>query len=155
MKTISTRTTTKAELADNLADLFFELGAAAKRSIRRDVESEGLTLPQATALSELVHSDGRLSARALGQECHMLASTATGVIDRLEQHGYVRRERDSADRRVVWISLTSEGAEVAARLPRLRQRVSRAFAALPSRDIENMRDLVQRVLASMSDEGGR
>lgn len=153
---MATRMKTKAELAGEVSDLFFELGGAAKRSVRTAVEREGLTLPQATALSELDRSDGRLSARALGHSCHMLASTATGVIDRLEQHGFVRRERDADDRRVVWISLTEQGASLAARLPRFRDRVGEAFTRLPARELEQVRDLMVRVVAATNDEeGGR
>lgn len=149
---MATRMKTKNELSTEVSDLFFELGGAAKRSVRAAVEAEGLTLPQATALSELARSGGRLSARALGQGCHMLASTVTGVIDRLEQHGYVRRERDADDRRVVWVSLTGPGADLAARLPRFRDRVGEAFGRLPARDLEQMRDLMVRVVAATNDE---
>jgi DNA-binding MarR family transcriptional regulator len=146
---------TKAELSSDIADLFFQIGAHAKRSMRVEVEREGLTLPQSTVLTVLADTDERLSARALGEHCHMLASTATGVIDRLEQQGYVRRERDSHDRRVVWVGLTDSGAELADRLPRFHRRLGGAFAALPARDLEQMRDLVTRVVASMNEEGGR
>ena len=152
---MATRTMTKAELSAEIADLFFQIGAHAKRAMRVEVEREGLTLPQSTVLTVLADADGPLSARALGEHCHMLASTATGVIDRLEQHGFVRRERDSNDRRVVWVSLTAAGAELGARLPRFHSRLGSAFGALPARDLEQMRDLVTRVVASMNEEGGR
>jgi DNA-binding MarR family transcriptional regulator len=35
----------------------------------------------------------------------------TGVVDRLEQAGYIRRERDEADRRVILARLTPEGEQ--------------------------------------------
>jgi len=152
---MATRTMTKAELSSEIADLFFQIGANAKRAMRVEVEREGLTLPQSTVLTVLADADSRLSARALGEHCHMLASTATGVIDRLEQQGYVQRERDSVDRRVVWVGLTAEGAALAGRLPRFYRRLGRAFEALPARELEQMRDLVTRVVASMNEEGGR
>src|SRR5262245_13508757 len=40
----------------------------------------------------------------------------TGLIDRLEQVEFVRRERCAADRRVVYVVLTDAGAAVLARL---------------------------------------
>jgi DNA-binding MarR family transcriptional regulator len=44
-------------------------------------------------------------------------STVTGVIDRLESKGYVVRDRDSADRRVVKVSLTRKGQALVAKAP--------------------------------------
>jgi DNA-binding MarR family transcriptional regulator len=44
------------------------------------------------------------------------AGFATRVIDRLERQGLVRRARDSLDRRVVSLTLTETGRDVAARI---------------------------------------
>ena len=103
---------TKNELATELAAAIFRVAKSTKRSIRADLEALGLTVPQGMALHTLAAAGGRLSARELGRECDMLASTATGVVDRLELHGLVERERDNDDRRVVWIKLTEQGAEL-------------------------------------------
>jgi DNA-binding MarR family transcriptional regulator len=40
----------------------------------------------------------------------------TGLIDRLEQAGLVRRERCAQDRRVIFVALTAEGADLLRRL---------------------------------------
>jgi DNA-binding MarR family transcriptional regulator len=40
----------------------------------------------------------------------------TGLIDRLEQAGLVRRERCAADRRVIYVALTDRAAAILARL---------------------------------------
>ena len=50
---------------------------------------------------------------------HMLvkSSTVTGVVDRLEQKGLVRRERNSPDRRIVTIELTEAGNQLAENAP--------------------------------------
>src|SRR5207248_3247619 len=77
-------------------------------------------------------------------ECDMLASTATGVIDRLEQHGYVRRERDGDDRRVVWVELTDAGRRVQSEIPAMGEHMGRAFTALSLRELEQMLEWVRR-----------
>ncbi len=108
-------------------------------------------MPQAMALHMLQSAGGRATARDLGRDCHMLASTVTGVIDRLEGAGHVRRERDQRDRRVVWVTLTDDGRELAERLPKFVDQVGRSFAVLPARELEQMRGSLQRVLASSEE----
>jgi DNA-binding MarR family transcriptional regulator len=44
-------------------------------------------------------------------------STVTGVVDRLENKGYVIRGRDATDRRIVTVSLTAAGKELAKKAP--------------------------------------
>ncbi len=50
---------------------------------------------------------------------HMLvkSSTVTGVVDRLEQKGLVRRVRNSPDRRIVTVELTQAGNQLAENAP--------------------------------------
>jgi DNA-binding MarR family transcriptional regulator len=52
---------------------------------------------------------GRGTHAELARRCLIAPATLTGVIDTLERAGYVRRERDAADRRVVWLVVTDEG----------------------------------------------
>jgi DNA-binding MarR family transcriptional regulator len=71
-----------------------------------------LTLPQIRALSLLAgHAEG-LSGRALASRLGVGPSAVTPLVDRLEDHGYVRREEDRADRRITRLLLTPEGATV-------------------------------------------
>jgi DNA-binding MarR family transcriptional regulator len=150
---MAARTMSKSELAAEVGRLWADVAMAAKRSIRPLLESEGVTMPQAIALQTLQAAGGRASARDLGRECHMLASTVTGVIDRLEQAGHVRRERDQRDRRVVWVALTDEGRELTERLPKFFEQIGRSFTVLPARELEQMRGSLLRVLAADPDGG--
>lgn len=149
-----TRTKTKGELAAELGGALGRIAKHTKRAVRHDLEQVGLTFAQAMALHTLAASGGRLAARDLGRECDMLASTATGVIDRLEQHGYVRRERDDEDRRVVWVQLTPAGAELQQRLPGFTSYWAQTFTVLPVREMEQLVALVTRVEQAIED-GGR
>ena len=151
---MSTRTTTKSDLGAELGSALFRVAKLAKRSVRADLDELGLTMPQAMLLHHLAADGGRRSARELGRECDMLASTATGVIDRLERDGYVRRERDLDDRRVVWVQLTEKGEALQGKLPAFQTAIGRAFTVLSVRDLEQVLDAVHRVEASI-EEGGR
>jgi DNA-binding MarR family transcriptional regulator len=144
---MATRTTSKkAGLAAEVGQLLYDIGVQAKRVTRPLVEEQGVTMPQALALHMLHGAGGRLTARDLGRECHMLASTITGVIDRLESAGHVRRERDQQDRRVVWISLTDAGRELVDRLPTFSDQMGQLLGTLPAKELEQMRESLRRVL---------
>jgi DNA-binding Lrp family transcriptional regulator len=53
---------------------------------------------------------GQMTAGQLAKATGLTTASITGVIDRLEEAGYVRRERDTADRRRVVIRLVPERA---------------------------------------------
>jgi MarR family transcriptional regulator, organic hydroperoxide resistance regulator len=150
---MTTRTKTKQDLAAELGTALGRIAKHTKRTMRAELELVGLTLPQAMALHTLAGAGGCLSARDLGRECDMLASTATGVVDRLEQAGYVRRVRDEEDRRIVHIQLTGEGSALEARLPGFSGYWSRTFTVLPARELEQLVELVARVQDAI--DGGR
>src|SRR6204780_3119412 len=59
---------------------------------------------------------GTLNVRQLSEQSGTRASTLTGVIDRLENRGYLSRELDPADRRSFRLPLTEAGQAVAARV---------------------------------------
>lgn len=60
---------------------------------------------------------GSLSSAELSRKMFVTAANMTGIIDRLESKGVVERQRKPGDRRVVLITLTESGRELAASLP--------------------------------------
>jgi DNA-binding MarR family transcriptional regulator len=48
---------------------------------------------------DVLMRDGAMSAKALGQRLGMHPATMTGILDKLENGGWVTRERDPDDRR--------------------------------------------------------
>ena len=59
---------------------------------------------------------GTLSVRQLSERTGTRPSTLTGLLDRLENRGYLTRELDPADRRSFRLPLTEAGQAVAARV---------------------------------------
>ncbi len=53
--------------------------------------------------------EGSGSMAAIGQQLGLTPSTMTGIVDRLEDHGLLRRERHSSDRRTTVLRLTRKG----------------------------------------------
>ena len=115
------------------------------RSLRRimravDIHSRKLsaeykvTGPQLLCRQTL-HDDGPLTTSALAKLIHLSNSTIVGILDRMEQKGWVRRERSTGDRRVVLVDLTTDGEEFLAVAPGLLQdRLAQGLHNLPEPD---------------------
>ena len=73
-----------------------------------------LSAAEINALANLGEG-GTLSVRQLSERAGTRASTLTGLLDRLENRGYLVREVDPADRRSFRLPLTDQGREVADR----------------------------------------
>ncbi len=75
----------------------------------------GITSPQFDALLFL-HRDGDMPMGSLCDRMSLACSTVTDLVDRMEKGGYVARERDHADRRVIRVRLLPRGADMVARV---------------------------------------
>jgi len=116
--------------------------AAEFRAISRGViASHQVTPLQYHALFQL--RSGKLTMGELCDRMLLASSTLTDLMDRMENGGYVTRERCCVDRRVVRIALTERGRRVLDEV--LQARLARLDALL-----EHMTDADQeRLLASL------
>lgn len=65
---------------------------------------------------DLIDRRGRVSAGQLANDSGLTTGAVTAVIDRLEAAGYVRRIRDTLDRRKIWVELTEDTRNITARI---------------------------------------
>jgi DNA-binding MarR family transcriptional regulator len=93
--------------------------AVGHRFRRTFAEEDGLSPGAAAVLVTLSFGEGagleqgtpgRATHTELAQRCLITPATLTGIVSTLEKAGYVTRERDESDRRVVWLRLTETGA---------------------------------------------
>jgi DNA-binding MarR family transcriptional regulator len=75
-----------------------------------------VSAPQVACLLALLE-DGPMALSQVARKIMVNSSTLTGIIDRLEQKGLVKRTRTSLDRRVITIELTEAGRKVAENAP--------------------------------------
>ena len=71
----------------------------------RIAEQMGLSGTDHKALELVLRSDGPITAGRIAQLSGLSTGAVTGVIDRLEQRGFVRRVRDPHDRRKVLVEV--------------------------------------------------
>ena len=76
-------------------------------------------------------------------------SNVTGIVDRLEQHGLVRRESAEGDRRVKLIVLTEKGEGVRHEITKRMAKPPGPIAALSQKDQRALRDILQRAVESI------
>jgi DNA-binding MarR family transcriptional regulator len=92
--------------------LFVTRIARIRKALRREFETRAaaleITASQFQVLRSLWESDG-VTTSCLTQDASSDGGTVTGILDRLENKGLIRRERSTQDRRAVQIWLTDEG----------------------------------------------
>lgn len=102
-----------------------------------------LTMPQLRII-KTVDRLGRASGRQLAEEFDVSPAAIVPVCDRLERMGYLRRVRDTEDRRICWFELTDAGLGTLDVLSAsISSRVRPAIAALSRND--------RRTLAAILD----
>ena len=75
-------------------------------------------------------------------------AAVTSLLDKLEQRGFVRRQRGRSDRRKVWVELLPAGREALAKAPdRLQERFRVHFEGLPDWEQAYLMGALERVAA--------
>lgn len=119
---------------------------------RQLLDQTGVTGPQLAAL-QLAAGTVSASASAISQDLHLSRSTVTGILDRLENRGLIRRNRNERDRRGNVIEVTPAGHDLLASAPPLMQdQFRQRLAALEDWEQTAILASLQR-LAAMMDAG--
>ncbi|MBI9074974.1 MAG: winged helix-turn-helix transcriptional regulator [Desulfatibacillum sp.] len=144
-------------------DVFQEVEFRVLMSLRRiiravDIHSRKLhselniTAPQLICLYAL-EKDGPSTLSALASAVTLGLSTVNGIVDRLESKGLVVRERDTHDRRKVFVRQTEYGQEFTKAAPSLLQdRLSQSLKHLPQLEQIAIAMSLERVVGLMEAE---
>jgi DNA-binding MarR family transcriptional regulator len=88
----------------------------------------GITYTQYIAFMALWEDDN-LSVKELGQRLYLDSGTLTPLLKKMEQQGFIKRERSLKDERNVYIKLTEKGLELKNKAVHIPCRGSRPPAA--------------------------
>jgi DNA-binding MarR family transcriptional regulator len=122
--------------------------AVASRSViaiyRPILEPLGLTHPQYLVMLALWERSPR-SVKDIGAQLQLEPATLSPLLKRLEATGYIRRERDADDERMLRVELTETGRalrETALTIPpRVVERLGMSIS-----ELEALRDVLHRVI---------
>ena len=125
---------------DSIVETIIYLYTESRRLTKGLASQFGLTGPQLTVV-KLLETFENLSLSSLSERIRAQNSTVTGIIDRMEREGLVRRDRSTTDRRVVHISLSEKGQKLAKQIQVEPMEIFRG--ALQSLSHADLRDLLR------------
>src|SRR5688572_28065459 len=146
--------------ARSVADITLRLTPRLSRWIQTqmtDDEDHDLSLRQLSALQYIDGSETTLGdvARSL----NVTPAVVTGLIDRLERRGYVRRVASQFDRRRVHIELTTAGEDIRDQAEdQLAASLETLMASLSPDEIDRLEDGLQvldKVISTMTPRRGK
>lgn len=111
----------------------------------------GLTYSRGRVVAEL-HRSGPLVMRAIADALGVSPRTVTGLVDALEQDGWVIRRPHPRDRRATIVELTGYATETFGRLEALYRRfASRLLGEIAVRDLEGALVVINGVESGLSE----
>jgi DNA-binding MarR family transcriptional regulator len=102
---------TITEFADKINDVVpVMMKEFSKRNVPELYKGK-ITHPQFIILGFL-HNNGDSKMCGIARFMSVTTAAMTGMVDRLEKYGYVKRESEPGDRRIINVSLTHKGLEL-------------------------------------------
>jgi len=125
------------------------LVARTARSMKKTLDARlapfGITTSQHIILSILAQEDG-LSLSEIGKRVYLDKPAITGLADRLEKDGMVRRKRIPSDRRVIKLWLTDKGRKLLDQIEEVADKVDKdLMRVLSLAEIQLFRKLLERI----------
>ncbi len=102
----------RRELIREVAEAIRVYGSAQDLLDEAAAERLGINRTDARVLDVLERS-GRMAAGGIAEQSGLTTGAVTGLLDRLERAGYVRRIRDQQDRRRVLVEMTPRARKLA------------------------------------------
>jgi DNA-binding MarR family transcriptional regulator len=132
-------------LEGEVVGLWFEIQARLEGHFAALAAEYRLSAVQAKVLL-ILQPEGAMTMRALAGGLQYDASNMTGVVDRLEDMGMVRRQSQPNDRRARAVVLTEEGQRVRVAFWKKLTSRSGPLGGLNSHDLTNLRALLRSAL---------
>jgi DNA-binding MarR family transcriptional regulator len=101
------RAKSRAELMQDLEHAMRKSSAQGTIYASAVADSVGISSSDMDCM-DFLNLEGRMTAGRLAELTGLTTGAITGVVDRLENAGFVRRERDATDRRKVFIAVVPE-----------------------------------------------
>ncbi len=128
---------------------YIDLFRTQKQWMEKIITELDITPQMAHGLHDIPES-GSISMKRLAADLACDASNVTGLVDRLEARGFVKRQTDMTDRRVKCIVLTAAGKRLRKRLVEAFNQAPPAIAAMSLSDQRVLGTLIRRALDNAS-----
>lgn len=133
------------EFADRINEIMPVMVKEFSRIQPKEIARGKITLPQIIIMQHLI-SSGALKMTDIANFMRFSTPAATGIVERLVKSGYVMREPDINDRRIVRIKVTHKGLSLMKRLSDDRRRVMiDTFGLLSDKDRQDYLRVLTRI----------
>ncbi|HVE40342.1 MAG TPA: MarR family transcriptional regulator [Planctomycetota bacterium] len=110
----------------------------------RQPASGAITFAQMRVLWTLDNNGDTATPSEIAERLGITSSTATGLVERLAEGGYIQRSHSTEDRRQVLLRLRPKGRRMMAGFRRLRQsRLQKLMTQLGRGDVDRMTDALE------------
>lgn len=127
--------------------LCFRLYAASRKITgvyRALLEDLDITYPQYLVMMVL-WEQGCITVKELGQKLYLDSGTLTPLLRRLEQKGFLKRERSIVDERSVYALITTKGEELKAKALLVPEKLQK-MAGVEKRDFLELKRMLDSVI---------
>lgn len=132
-----------------ISELLRRLSATSTRHVAMLAQKMNLSSVEVTAMQHLQNTGG-LTSGQLAERLFMTSGAITGLADRLEEAGYLKRVPNPRDRRSRLLLLTSAGVEeIMSHLGPFIEEMERATAELSPEARESVGQFLEVVIATM------
>jgi DNA-binding MarR family transcriptional regulator len=108
------------------------------------------TMSQFDILAQLDRSREPLTLAELSRTLLVTAGNITGMIDRMEEAGWVERKPDPQDRRATRVQSTPKGKQLAKSvIPKHARDIENLFASLNDQEITQLRNLLEKLVTRL------
>ena len=125
-----------------------------QRSVMAELNGSGLTAGQPKVLDYLGRHDGSVQ-KAIAAGCQIDPATLTGLLNRMEEKGLIRRCNEDGNRRSLHVYLTEQGWAKQREVRQTMERLSEVVqAGLSEEQRAQLLDCLYKVCANMTDMEG-
>ena len=115
--------------------------------LKTHMEKIGLHRGQGFALVQLWHHDG-VPQRELSDAMHISPASVTNMLQRMERDGWISRERDREDQRIVRVYLTRKAKDLRAKARTVFREIEEELVSVYS---DEERETLKRLLMKLHD----
>jgi MarR family transcriptional regulator, organic hydroperoxide resistance regulator len=135
------------KLDNQLCFALYSATHALTRAYRNALESTGLTYTQYLVLLALWEND-KLTVKSVADRLDLDSASLTPILKRLEAAGFLTRQRNKADERVVEIKLTERGHALQDEVTNIQKRVA-CQTGLPADEFNQLKNSLHKLVETM------
>ena len=133
--------------------IFKQINTVYEKDINNQLKGIGITSSQCEVLDYLFHCDKEeVNQRDIEKALNLKNPTVTGLLQRLDEKGYVLIEPNAKDKRKKNVYLTEKSYDIQRRMEADRRRIDKNLTlGMTRREVQALQKMLNRVLYNVSD----